>query len=114
MSGVSASPVTVTAEGLVFSSAVSLAHNGGFASIRAQPRGSRSAPTRRSTACNIRRGPGMIFHWKFLKNISIRDGGNTQKIRLAHPTVRGLSTPLYLAQKVGKSLERGPLLFRPL
>ncbi|MCK7577280.1 MAG: hypothetical protein MZV65_16530 [Chromatiales bacterium] len=32
-----------------------------------------------------------------LKNISIRDGGNTQKIRLAHPGVRGLSTLLYLA-----------------
>jgi hypothetical protein len=36
---VSASQVTVTAEGLVFSGEVSLAHNGGFASIRAQPRG---------------------------------------------------------------------------
>ena len=39
MGGVSASQVTVTAEGLVFSGEVSLAHNGGFASIRAQPRG---------------------------------------------------------------------------
>jgi hypothetical protein len=56
----------------------------------------------------------MIFHWKFLKCISIRDGENTQKIRLAHPAVRGLSTLLYVAQKVGKRLERGPLLFRPL
>jgi hypothetical protein len=56
----------------------------------------------------------MIFHWKFLKNISISDGGNSQKIRLAYPAVRGLPTLLYVAQKVGKSLERGPLLFRPL
>jgi hypothetical protein len=56
----------------------------------------------------------MIFHWKFLRNISISNGENPQKIRLAHPAVRGLSTPLYVAQKVGKSLERGPLLFRPL
>jgi hypothetical protein len=54
----------------------------------------------------------MIFHWKTLNNISIPDGENTQESRLAHPAVRGLSTPLYLAQKVGKSLERGPLLFR--
>ena len=36
MGGVSASQVTVTAEGLVFSGEVSLAHNGGFASIRAR------------------------------------------------------------------------------
>jgi len=39
MGGVSASQMTVTAEGLVFSGEVSLAHNGGFASIRARPRG---------------------------------------------------------------------------
>ena len=36
MGGVSASQVTVTAEGLVFSGEVSLANNGGFASIRAR------------------------------------------------------------------------------
>ncbi|NJM12724.1 MAG: CIA30 family protein [Synechococcaceae cyanobacterium SM1_2_3] len=39
MGGVSASQVTVTTEGLVFSGEVLLANNGGFASIRAQPRG---------------------------------------------------------------------------
>ena len=39
MGGVSASQTTVTAEGLVFSGEVSLANNGGFASIRARPRG---------------------------------------------------------------------------
>ncbi len=37
MGGVSASQVTVTAEGLVFSGEVSLAHNGGFASILTAP-----------------------------------------------------------------------------
>ena len=39
MGGVSASQVTVTAEGLVFRGEVSLANNGGFASIRAHPHG---------------------------------------------------------------------------
>jgi NADH dehydrogenase [ubiquinone] 1 alpha subcomplex assembly factor 1 len=39
MGGVSASQATVTAEGLAFSGVVSLANNGGFASIRAQPHG---------------------------------------------------------------------------
>lgn len=38
MGGVSASQITQTSEGLVFSGVVSLANNGGFASIRAQPR----------------------------------------------------------------------------
>jgi hypothetical protein len=39
MGGVSASRVVATPEGLEFSGVVSLAHNGGFASIRARPRG---------------------------------------------------------------------------
>ena len=71
MGGVSASPVTVTAEGLVFSGEVSLANNGGFALIRARlseydlaggfgatasPTSSRSAPTRPSMVSSIRRG----------------------------------------------------------
>jgi hypothetical protein len=38
MGGVSASRVEMTPEGLVFCGVVSLAHNGGFASTRAQPR----------------------------------------------------------------------------
>lgn len=38
MGGVSASRVVATPEGLEFSGVVSLAHNGGFASIRARPR----------------------------------------------------------------------------
>jgi hypothetical protein len=38
MGGVSASQVETTPEGLVFSGVVSLEQNGGFASIRAQPR----------------------------------------------------------------------------
>ena len=38
MGGVSASQIAMTPEGLVFSGVVSLAHGGGFASIRAQPR----------------------------------------------------------------------------
>ena len=38
MGGVSASRVEIAPEGLVFSGTVSLAHGGGFASIRAQPR----------------------------------------------------------------------------
>ena len=38
MGGVSAGQIVATPEGMVFSGEVSLAHNGGFASIRAQPR----------------------------------------------------------------------------
>jgi NADH dehydrogenase [ubiquinone] 1 alpha subcomplex assembly factor 1 len=38
MGGVSASRAEITPEGLVFHGTVSLAHGGGFASIRAQPR----------------------------------------------------------------------------
>jgi len=38
MGGVSASQFEMTPEGLMFRGVVSLAHNGGFASIRAQPR----------------------------------------------------------------------------
>ena len=38
MGGVSTSQITATPEGLEFSGVVSLAHNGGFASIRARPR----------------------------------------------------------------------------
>ena len=37
MGGISASRIAATPEGMVFSGAVSLDHNGGFASIRAQP-----------------------------------------------------------------------------
>ena len=68
MGGVSASQVTVTAEGLVFSGEVSLAHNGGFASIRARlgehDLAGAMAPTRSSfglliplMAFSLRRGP---------------------------------------------------------
>lgn len=59
MGGVSASRIVATPEGLEFSGAVSLANNGGFASIRARPRAYDLAGT---TALLLRvRGDGQTY-----------------------------------------------------
>jgi len=59
MGGISASRIVATPEGLEFSGVVSLAHNGGFASIRARPRAYDLAGT---TALLLRvRGDGQTY-----------------------------------------------------
>lgn len=59
MGGVSTSQITATPEGLAFSGIVSLAHNGGFASIRARPRAYDLA---RATALLLRvQGDGQTY-----------------------------------------------------